>query len=172
MSAGENPADCARLTTIMPRASLPRSIGTATNERMPLSAAWRRNSELHDGSVSTSTTWCTRFVSTECSGGEVGWWGGWNRSLAASALPAKPPRAATRLTSSPSYRPTATAHAPKSRKALSAMASKTGCTSLWARLMARRMSAVAVCRSRDSVRSRLRASSSLNSRTFSIAMTA
>jgi hypothetical protein len=46
--------------------------------------------------------------------------------------------------------------------ALSAMASKTGCTSVWAWLITRRISAVAVCCSKAAVRSRFRASSSLN----------
>ncbi len=86
--------------------------------------------------------------------------------------PASRPVPRPARTSSPSYRHTSTAHAPKSRMALSAIASKTGCTSVCAWLMARRMSAVAVCRSSASPRSLLRASSSLNRRTFSMAITA
>ena len=56
--------------------------------------------------------------------------------------------------------------------ALSAIASNTGWTSVGEPEMTRRISPVAVCCSSASVRSRLRASSSLNSRTFSMAMTA
>ena len=62
--------------------------------------------------------------------------------------------------------------APQTRTALRTMASKTGCTSVREPLITRRISAVAVCRSSDSVSSALRASSSLNSRTFSMAITA
>src|SRR5262250_1460404 len=71
--------------------------------------------------------------------------------------------------SSPSNRNTFPCLASQRRSALSAMASKTGCTSVCDWLITRRISAVAVCRSSDSVRSRLRDSSSLNSRTFSMA---
>jgi hypothetical protein len=56
--------------------------------------------------------------------------------------------------------------------ALSATASSTGWTSVGERLMTPRIALVAVCRSRASVNSRLLACSSLNSRTFSMAMTA
>ena len=59
-----------------------------------------------------------------------------------------------------------------SRNACAAIVSNTGCTSSGDWLITRRMSLVAVCCSSASVRSALRASSSLNSRTFSIAMTA
>ncbi len=52
------------------------------------------------------------------------------------------------------------------------MVSNTGCTSVGDWLITRRISLVAVCRSSASVRSRFRTSSSLNSRTFSIAITA
>ena len=62
--------------------------------------------------------------------------------------------------------------AAQSLTALSAMVSKTGWTSVGELEMTRRISPVAVCCSRVSVRSRLRASSSWNSRTFSMAMTA
>ena len=58
------------------------------------------------------------------------------------------------------------------RAALSTMASITGCRSVGELEMTRRMSAVAVCCSSASVRSAFLASSSLNSRTFSMAMTA
>ena len=61
---------------------------------------------------------------------------------------------------------------PHSRAALRAMVSKTGWTSVGELEMTRRISPVAVCCSRVSVRSRLRTSSSLKSRTFSMAMTA
>ncbi len=60
----------------------------------------------------------------------------------------------------------------QSRAALCAIASNTGCTSVGELEITRRISPVAVCCSRVSVRSRLRASSSVNSRTFSMAMTA
>ena len=52
------------------------------------------------------------------------------------------------------------------------MVSKTGCTSVGELLITRRISLVAVCCSSASVSSRLRASSSVNRRTFSMAMTA
>ena len=52
------------------------------------------------------------------------------------------------------------------------MVSSTGCRSVGERLITRRISAVAVCCSSASVSSRFRASSSANSRTFSIAITA
>ena len=74
--------------------------------------------------------------------------------------------------SSPSNRYTEPKSAPLSRTAFSAMASNTGWTSVVDPLMARRISAVAVCCSSDSVSSAFRASSSLNSRTFSTAITA
>ncbi len=60
----------------------------------------------------------------------------------------------------------------QSRKALRAMVSNTGCASVGELEMTRRISPVAVCCSSVSVRSRFRASSSLKSRTFSMAMTA
>ena len=59
-----------------------------------------------------------------------------------------------------------------STTALLMMASNTGWTSVGELLITRRISLVAVCCSSDSMRSRLRASSSVNSRTFSIAITA
>ena len=75
--------------------------------------------------------------------------------------------------SSPSNRKTARELAPRTAvTALSAMVSNTGWTSVGELEMTRRISPVAVCCSRVSVRSRLRASSSLNRRTFSMAMTA
>ena len=52
------------------------------------------------------------------------------------------------------------------------MVSNTGCTSVGELLMTRRISLVAVCCSSVSVSSRLRACSSVNSRTFSMAITA
>ena len=94
------------------------------------------------------------------------------RAIMDSLLPGKPPRAAVRLISSPSYRNTSADHAPNRRIALSAMASKTGCTSVCAWLMTRRISAVAVCLSSDSVRSVLRAWSSVSRRAFLTAITA
>ena len=57
-------------------------------------------------------------------------------------------------------------------RALCTMVSKTGWTSVGELEMTRRISLVAVCCSRASVSSRLRASSSVNRRTFSMAMTA
>ncbi len=60
--------------------------------------------------------------------------------------------------------------APHNRIAFVAMVSNTGWASVCAPAMTRSTSAVAVCCSRDTVRSRLRASSSWNRRTFSIAM--
>ena len=58
------------------------------------------------------------------------------------------------------------------RAALPAILSKTGWTSVGELEMTRRISPVAVCCSSVSVRSRFRASSSVNRRTFSMAMTA
>src|SRR5262249_29554143 len=58
------------------------------------------------------------------------------------------------------------------RRALFTIASNTGCVSVGELPITRSTSAVAVCCSRASVRSRLRASSSLNNRTFSMVMTA
>ena len=52
------------------------------------------------------------------------------------------------------------------------MASNTGCTLVGDVEITRRISLVAVCCSNDSVSSRFRVSSSVNRRTFSIAMTA
>ena len=59
-----------------------------------------------------------------------------------------------------------------SRIARSRMESKTGWTFVGELEIARRISAVAVCCSSDSVSSRFRASSSVNSRTFSTAIAA
>ena len=56
--------------------------------------------------------------------------------------------------------------------AASTMISNAGCASVGERLITRRISLVAVCCSSASVMSRLRACSSLNNRTFSIAITA
>ena len=56
--------------------------------------------------------------------------------------------------------------------ALATIVSNTGCTSRCDWLMTRSMSLVAVCCSKDSAKSRLRVSSSLNSRVFSTAITA
>ena len=60
----------------------------------------------------------------------------------------------------------------QARGALARSASKTGCRSVGERQMTRRISLVAVCCSSASVRSALRAWSSLNRRTFSMAITA
>ena len=74
---------------------------------------------------------------------------------------------------SPSRRPRrSVTAASQSRAALCAIVSKTGWTSVGELLMTRRISLVAVCCSRVSVRSRFRASNSWKSRTFSTAMTA
>ena len=51
---------------------------------------------------------------------------------------------------------TQASQASKRRRRLSAMVSNTGCTSVWERLMTRRISPVAVCCSSDSVKSRFR----------------
>ena len=77
------------------------------------------------------------------------------------------------LTRSPSnVQTTPEARRRTASRAFAAIASNTGCTSVGEWLMTRRISLVAVCCSSASVRSRLRDSSSLNSRVFSIAMTA
>ena len=86
--------------------------------------------------------------------------------------PGKGPCAATNRRDSPSRRKIETSLAPQSRAALSATTSITGWRSVGELEMTRRISAVAVCCSRASVSSRFRASSSVNSRTFSIAITA
>ncbi len=82
------------------------------------------------------------------------------------------PSCATEWTSSPSKRYTPPLRAPHRRTAFFTIASKTGCTSVCAWLMARRISAVAVCRSSASPRSLFRDLSSSNSLTFSMAITA
>jgi hypothetical protein len=74
--------------------------------------------------------------------------------------------------SSPSYLKIALNWASQRRSALAAIVSKTGCTSVGELLMTRRISLVAVCCSSVSVRSRLRTSSSVKRRTFSMAITA
>ena len=79
---------------------------------------------------------------------------------------------AARWISSPSKVKTFAPSALHSFIAAAAIVSNTGCTSVGDWLITRRMSLVAVCCSSASVRSRLRASSSLNSRTFSMAITA
>ena len=81
-------------------------------------------------------------------------------------------RKASRWTSSPSNLKTVLKVASQSRSEFSAIVSNTGWTSVCELLMTRRISAVAVCCSSVSVRSLLRASSSLNRRTFSMAITA
>ena len=81
-------------------------------------------------------------------------------------------RSASRWTSSPSNLKIVLKVASQSRSALEAIASNTGWMSVCALLMTRRISPVAVCCSSDSARSVFLASSSLNSRTFSMAMTA
>ena len=60
----------------------------------------------------------------------------------------------------------------QSRSAACAIVANTGSTVVGERLITRRISLVAVCWSNASVRSWLRASSAVNSRTFSIAITA
>ena len=66
--------------------------------------------------------------------------------------------------SSPSNVNTALKVASQSLSAFAAIVSKTGCTSVGELLMTRRISLVAVCRSSDSVRSRLRVCTSVSSR--------
>ncbi len=70
------------------------------------------------------------------------------------------------------HRVSAPEYARSKRTALATIASNTGWTSVCERLMTRRMSLVAVCVSSAVVSSRLLACSSVNSRTFSMAMTA
>ena len=82
------------------------------------------------------------------------------------------PWAATSRRDSPSRRKIAALAAPQNRAALSATTSMTGWRSVGELEMTRRISAVAVCCSSASVSSRFRASSSLNRRTFSMAITA
>ena len=67
---------------------------------------------------------------------------------------------------------TVASSAPHTTRALRGMVSSTGWRSVGELEMTRRISAVAVCCSSASVSSRLRLCSSLNRRTFSIAMTA
>jgi hypothetical protein len=82
------------------------------------------------------------------------------------------PSSATNVIVFPSNRNTRLYRASHNRVALRAMVSKTGCTSVGELEMTPRISLVAVCCSSVSVRSRLRASSSLKRRTFSMAITA
>ena len=79
---------------------------------------------------------------------------------------------AARCRSSPSYRETMLVVPSHNRIALLAIASNTGWVSVGDWLMTRRISLVAVCWSSAVVKSRLLAWSSVNSRTFSMAMTA
>ena len=72
----------------------------------------------------------------------------------------------------PSKRNTAQWVPSQTRTARCAIVSKTGWVSVGDAEIARRISLVAVCCSSDSVSSRFRASSSVNRRTFSIAITA
>ena len=93
------------------------------------------------------------------------------------AAPPRPPRSRVHAEprsggARPSNRKTHANSAPQSRAALWAIVSNTGWTSVGELQMTRRISLVAVCCSSVSVRSRFRASSSLNRRTFSMAMTA
>ena len=82
------------------------------------------------------------------------------------------PWSAASWISSPSNVETTLTSAAHSFSARSPMMSNTGCTSVCDLLITRRIALVAVCCSRASVRSRFRASSSVNSLTFSTAMTA
>jgi hypothetical protein len=82
------------------------------------------------------------------------------------------PCSATTRRWSPSTREIIESVAPHTRAAFSAMVFRTGCRSVGELAMTRKISAVAVCCSKVSVRSRLRCSSSLNRRTFSMAMSA
>ena len=82
------------------------------------------------------------------------------------------PRVAALRRCSPSYSCSPPVGASHNRIALSIIASNTGWVSVGELLMTFRISAVAVCCSSASVTSALRACSSLNSRTFSMAITA
>ncbi len=90
----------------------------------------------------------------------------------ASTLAASGAAIAAASTLSPSASATMTAAPGNSFSPLSTMASKTGCVSLSELLMTLRISAVAVCCSSDSDNSPVRACTSSNSRTFSMAITA
>src|SRR5262245_8377439 len=68
---------------------------------------------------------------------------------------------ATRRTASPSRKSTAASYAPQTRAALPAMLSSTGCRFVGELEITRRISLVAVCCARDSVRERLRVSTSV-----------
>ncbi len=96
---------------------------------------------------------------------------GYTRRIASRPASLVPYTALT-STHSPSRRVTRPTSAPHSLTALSAMMSKTGWRSVGELLMTRRISLVAVCCSSDSLRSWLRASNSVNRRTFSMAITA
>ncbi len=94
------------------------------------------------------------------------------RRRMASAPPGLEFTSAAKWINSPSNVKTFTELALHSFSAAVAIVSNTGCTSICDWLITRRISLVAVCCSSASVRSRLRVSSSLNRRTFSIAITA
>jgi hypothetical protein len=79
---------------------------------------------------------------------------------------------AARCISSPSNRTALPYIAPHRRTALATIVSKTGWTSVGELAITFRISLVAVCCSSASVTARFLSSSSLNSRTFSIAITA
>ncbi len=151
-----------------PIGSPSRSMGTARAVRKP-ACTIALGSYSGSSAMSTWTTARVRIarpVTVPRSGGR-----GNTRRLASTASGVLPCWA-TMWIRRPSKRTTLPFTASHNRAALWAIASKTGWASVGEPEMARRISAVAVCCSSASVSSRFRASSSVNSRTFSIAITA
>ena len=109
-------------------------------------------------------------MTQEC--GPSAWSGRGQDALTAASPAASVLVNAASASSSSASRVSAPVYPPSKRTALATIASNTGWTSVCERLMTRKMSLVAVCVSSAVVSSRLLACSSLNSRTFSMAMTA
>ena len=150
-----------RVTLIVPVATPSCSIGTIRMHRKPRRRATSRMAAADSGSASVSATDTGAAVraALECATG-IG------KACLSASLPASSVLdSATRCNSSPTTRATAVEKPPSRRLALLAMASNTGCTSDGELAITFRISAVAVWRSSAS-------RVSLNSRTFSIAITA
>jgi len=172
ISAGEKAPASARWMAMAPMGWPSRMIGAASIERHPRVRPRARIPSSTVRSASMSGIWTmVRSAMQKPTGLGVSIGQG-DCSRNCCSDPGKPPRVAARRTSWPSICRTLAAKARNSRIAWSTIASNTGCSSVCAWLITRRISAVAVCRSSASMRSRLRVSRSLKRRTFSIAMTA
>ena len=167
----ENAAGVALETLITPIGLPPRSIGT---DRLLRYAAARATSWIrYSGSSRTSGTYSSRRerMLRATDPPRPGRAGKIRRSASAPSGSFKLWRAA-RWMRSPSKRNTALNVASQSLRAFAAIVSKTGCTSVGELEMTRRISLVAVCCSRDSVRLAFLPWSSVSNRAFSMAMAA